>query len=145
MKQCGGVEEVTVGPHKGLRWKSLFWFSGFSKHRGFTHGPSNSQLITQNVSYPFLDTTMWPLIFVHQVWWTTTNIQDESGTKCTTIYEDNGFRSKKSWITPALKFVHGEQTLRVINVTLYEIFTQLPFLFKSTKSNFAEDFATCEW
>lgn len=76
----------------------------------------------------------------------TTNIQHESGTKCTTIYEDNGFRSKKkSWITPALKFVHGEQTLRMINVTLYEIFTQLPFLFKSTKLNFAEDFATCEW
>lgn len=65
----------------------------------------------------------------------TTNIQEKSGTKCITIYEDNSLGIEKSF-----KFVHGEETLRVCDDRFHLLFTQLHFLLESNKLNFVENF-----
>lgn len=129
---------ATQGSKLGVT--ALFWFSSFSKHWRFTHGPSFSQLITHNFSYPFLDATMCTLIFVHRVWRMTTNIQEESGTKCITIYEDNSLGIEKNLDYSSFKFVHGEQTLRVCDDTFHLLFTQLHFVLESNKQDFVENF-----
>lgn len=59
----GGVDVVFVGPRKG--WKSLHCFgSVVFLNTAILHTVRIT--VTQNFSSPFLDTTMWTLLFVRQ-------------------------------------------------------------------------------